>query len=116
MLRKMILRILINMLAFYTIGWVFPQVEPGTWPVLLLAAIVLALINLLIRPIVLLLALPLNLLTLGLFTLVINTWMVMLTGLFVNGFGISGFWYSLAASVLIILYSIILKPFSKKKH
>ncbi|MDX9873018.1 MAG: phage holin family protein, partial [Clostridia bacterium] len=114
-MRKMLLRILINMLAFYTVGWVFPQVEPGSWQVLLLAAVVLALINLLIRPIVLLLALPLNLVTLGLFTLIVNTWMVMLTSLFVSGFGITGFWHSLTAAVISIIYSIILKPFFKKK-
>ena len=114
MLKKLFVRIVINSLAFYTTAWIFPHIEVESWQVAVLAAFVLALINLIIRPLLLLLALPISFLTLGLFTIIINAWMVMLTTSFVSGLGISGFWDALLASIIILIYSILFNQCGKK--
>lgn len=69
------------------------------------ASLVLGLVNLIIRPIVRLLALPITLLTLGLFGWVINALMIWLVSAIVPGFGVQGFWPALEASVVLALVS-----------
>ena len=66
-------------------------------------AVVLALINIFIKPIIIILTLPINILTLGLFSLVINALLVMFASYIVPGFQISGFWVALVFSILISL-------------
>lgn len=70
----------------------------------LLAAIVLGALNLLIRPIIFILTLPLNIITLGLFSLVINAFLVLLASMFVPGFGVTGFWN---AFIFALVLSIV---------
>lgn len=70
----------------------------------LIAAVVLGALNLLIRPILFILTLPITILTLGLFSLIINALLVMLAALLVPGFSVAGFWaallFALALSVI----------------
>lgn len=89
-----LIRLLVNALALYLVTRVYAGVsfEPGADVLgILLAALVLGIVNALVRPVLLLLSLPVNLLTLGLFTLVVNgvvLWLVAgLTALNVAGFG-----------------------------
>ncbi|TDE87470.1 MULTISPECIES: phage holin family protein [Deinococcus] len=89
-----LIRLLVNALALYLLTQVYAGVSfaPGTDALsVLLAALVLGIVNALIRPVLLLLSLPINLLTLGLFTLVVNgvvLWLVAsVTSLNVAGFG-----------------------------
>lgn len=116
MLRRLLLRILINITAFYGMAALYPAVQVGNWQTMLLAGVILALINLLVRPVLLLAALPINLLTLGLFTLFINTWMVMLCDKFVAGFHIPGFGLTFLTALMIALINIILKPLFDKSR
>jgi len=74
-------------------------------------SIVLGIINAFIRPIILLLTLPLNILTLGLFTLIINGLMLWLTSTVVRGFDLSGFWTAVLAALIISLCSAIINYF-----
>lgn len=67
----------------------------------LIAAVVLGALNLFIRPILVILTLPITLLTLGLFSLVINALLVMLTSYFVQGFDIYGFWSALFFALVL---------------
>ena len=67
----------------------------------LIVALVLAIINAFIRPVVLILTLPINIISLGLFTFVINAFMLILTSKIVPGFTISSFWTAILASLLI---------------
>ncbi|MDO4246256.1 phage holin family protein [Deinococcus sp. VB343] len=89
-----LLRLLVNALALYLLAQVYNGVTfaPGTDVVsVVVAALVMGIVNALIRPVLLLLSLPINVLTLGLFTLVVNAavlWLVaQLTALDVTGFG-----------------------------
>ena len=89
-----ILKLLISALALYLVTRLYGGVsfEPGsTWVSIVIAALVMGIVNALVRPVLLLLSLPVNILTLGLFTLVVNALMLMLvaalTALNVSGFG-----------------------------
>lgn len=87
-------------LAHAHMGIVVPTLSTAV-----VASLVLGLVNLIIRPIARLFALPLTLLTLGLFGWVINALMLWLTSLFVQGFVIQGFWPALWASIILALVS-----------
>lgn len=93
---RLVLRIGANTLALYAAVLVMPAVFLNNIWAGLLAGTVLTLLHVLIRPFLLLVALPVNLVTLGLFTLVINTWMVMLTSRIIAGLAVPGFWPALA--------------------
>lgn len=75
------------------------------------AAAVLGLLNTFIRPLLILLTLPINLFTLGFFILVINALLLQLTGSFVKGFHVSGFWGAMLASIILSIISLILSSF-----
>jgi len=76
----------------------------------LVFAVVLGVINAFIKPIILLLTLPINILTLGLFTLVINAGLIMLAAEIVSGFSVSGFVSALLFSVIVFLINALLVP------
>ncbi|MFZ1074925.1 MAG: phage holin family protein [Minisyncoccia bacterium] len=82
----------------------------------LIAAVVFGAINLFIRPIVLVLTLPINILTLGLFTLVVNALLVMLVALLVPGFFVSDFWTALLFSMVLGIVNWIFDFWDEPKH
>lgn len=99
---KFLLRLLVLGVTIFLISYLIPGlIQVDSLVTALVVALVLALINAFIRPVVLILTLPINLLTLGLFTFVINALMLLLASAVVPGFGISGFWAALVASILI---------------
>lgn len=85
-----------------------------TIPGAIVGSIVLGLINATIRPVLLLLTLPINLLTLGLFTLVVNGLMLWLVGLVVRGFAIQSFGAAIIAALLLMVISSALNILVKK--
>lgn len=101
---NLLLRWLINALALLAIPYVMHSVYVDSFWTALIVAVVLGFLNTLIRPVLLLLTLPITLLTLGLFALVINGLMFWLAAQFVMGFYVSGFWSAFFAA---LLYSII---------
>src|SRR5688500_13899885 len=108
----MIVRIVISALAVIISSYIIPGVSVLGFMDAVLAAIVLGIVNLVIRPLILLFTLPLNILTLGLFTLVVNAFMVLIVAKIVPGFNVSGllsaFLFSL---VLSIVSTLIFKLF-----
>ncbi|NLV17835.1 MAG: phage holin family protein [Syntrophomonadaceae bacterium] len=78
-----------------------------TVPGAIVGSIVLGIVNAIIRPIVVLLTLPINVVTLGLFTLVINGFMLWMTNLIVKGFDVTGFWVAVLAALVISIISFI---------
>jgi putative membrane protein len=105
-------RLLINVVAILIISYLFPKVirVDGFWAALV-AAFLLGVINAILRPILVLLTLPITLLTLGLFLLVINGLMLWLVSALVRGFQVNGFWGAVIGSILISLVSWILSWF-----
>ena len=98
-------RWLINAVALLVVGGLVGGIHLGGIFAALLAAAIFGLVNAFVRPIFLLLTLPLNVLTLGLFTLVVNALMLWLTAGLVQGFEVHGFWAALWGSILLSLVS-----------
>lgn len=101
-MKKQITRVLINTVAFFVAALLLP-IEAATPLHFLGAGMVLGLVNLLIRPLFIILTLPLNLLTLGIFTFIVNTWMIMLTSGLMPGFHVTGFGVALMTSIIVSL-------------
>lgn len=95
---------LINAVALFALPYVFPWVQVDSFWTALVAALVLGLINTLIRPLLVLLTLPVTVLTLGLFIFVINGLLFWWVGSFIDGFHVSGFWSGVFGA---IVYSAI---------
>ena len=100
----LILSWVINALALLALPYVVPSVQVDSFVTALAAALVLGLVNTLIRPLLVLLTLPATILTLGLFIFVINGLLFWFVGSFVQGFHVAGFWSAILGA---ILYSII---------
>jgi putative membrane protein len=103
-----ILRWVINAGLLMLIPYVVPGVAIKNFGTALVAALILAFVNALIKPILILLTLPINILTLGLFILVINGLMFWLVSALVKGFQISGFWPAFLAALVFSIFSIAL--------
>ena len=100
---------IINALALLALPYVVPSVQVASFGTALLVALVLGLINAVLRPLLILLTLPVTLLTLGLFIFVINALLFQLAGNLVAGFNVGGFSSALFGS---IVYSLISWAFS----
>jgi putative membrane protein len=95
---------LVNTVSLIAVAYLMPSIRVDTFVTALIAALVLGLVNAVIRPILVLLTLPVTLLTLGLFIFVINGLLFWLVGSFVKGFVVDGFW---AGFLGAIIYSVI---------
>lgn len=104
---KLIFRLLLNALFLLTASYVINGVEVNSFYAAVITAIILGLINALIRPILILLTLPINILTLGLFTLVINGLLVLFVASFVKGFFVAGFLPAVLLSIFLWLGSFL---------
>lgn len=104
---KLIFRLLLNALFLLLASVVINGVEVNSLYAAIITAVVLGLINALIRPVLLVLTLPINILTLGLFTLVINGLLVMFVASFVKGFMVAGFWSAVSLSIFLWLGSFL---------
>jgi putative membrane protein len=101
---KLVLRWIISALALLALPYLVSGIELKSFTFALVAAALLGLVNAVIRPILILLTLPVTILTLGLFILVINALLFWLAGSFFEGFHVSGFWAGFFGA---ILYSLI---------
>lgn len=110
-MRKFIYIAVSNLLAFYLAGMIFPTIRWDGFLPLIEAALLLTALNWLLRPVIMVAALPLNLITVGLFVLIINAWMVMLTDWLVGGFQSPGFWVALVTGIMVGLCNSMAKSF-----
>lgn len=109
-----ILRWLLNTLVLLLVSFIVPGVEFSSLWSALVTSVIFGLINALIRPILILLTLPINILSLGLFTLVINTLMFWLASNIVKGFEIqnfaAAFWGALVYWLIVTCINYLEKP------
>lgn len=103
----LILRWIINAVALLAITQVLPGFVVENFYYALVAALVLGLINAVIRPVLLILTLPINIITLGLFTFVINALLIWFVSTFIQGFNIDSFLTALAAAILLWAVSVV---------
>ena len=111
----MILRLILTTLAILLVTNVYSGIQVDSVTTAIIAAVVLALINTIVRPVIVLLTLPISMLTLGLFLLVINAAMLYVAAWLVNGFDVGGYWDALIASFIISVVVALLNGLIKSK-
>jgi len=104
----MFMQLLINAIAFYVTAYIVPGFTISGWQALVVMSIVWGVLCLLVKPVLLILTLPINILTLGLFTFVINAILLMLMSAIVPGFTVAGFGTALIAAVVLALVNMFL--------
>ncbi|HET7203932.1 MAG TPA: phage holin family protein [Steroidobacteraceae bacterium] len=100
-----LLRAAITALALWVASQLLPGIHFETTVNLIVAAVLLGLVNAIVRPIAFVLTLPITVVTLGLFLLVLNAAMIGLVALIVPGFTISGFWTAVGGAIIVALVS-----------
>ncbi len=92
-------------IALAATAWLLPGVNISSWPALLIAALVLGFVNAVVRPLLVLLTLPITILTLGLFYLVVNGAAFALAAAFVPGFQVAGCGWAILGAILVGFFS-----------
>ena len=111
-----LVRFLLNGLAVLLTGYLLPSgVYVEHYGYALLVAAVLALANVLVKPILILFTIPLTVVTLGLFLLVINAIIILLVHYFVPGFDVKGFWWALAFSLILSIFNSLFSDLAGEK-
>ena len=106
---------LLNTLALIAVAYLMPSITIADFKSALIAALILGLVNAFIRPVLILLTLPVTVLTLGLFTLVINGLLFWFVGSVVKGFIVEGFWSGVIGAILFSVVSWALSALVLRK-
>jgi putative membrane protein len=106
-----LLRTLITAVAIWVAARLVSGIQVQSVATLVIAALVLGIVNAVVRPVLVFFTFPLTLLTLGLFLLVLNAFCLWLTSVIVPGFIVRGFWSALLGSILVSIVSWILTAF-----
>lgn len=107
-MKTLLVKWLVNALALFVVVKVIPGVRVDDWGSLLAAALVLGLLNAFLKPLLIILTLPVNILTLGLFTLVINGALFALVAALVKGVEVASFGSALLAALVFSIVSFFL--------
>jgi putative membrane protein len=96
---KLILRILLSALAVVILAKILPGIGVDSYTTAIIVAIVLSLLNFIVKPILVILTLPITVLTLGLFLLIINAIIILLADNLISGFEVTNIWWALLFSL-----------------
>ena len=111
---KFILRLLLSALAVVLLSNILPGVHVATFGIAVIVALVLSLLNFLVKPLLIILTLPVTIITFGLFLLVVNALIILMASGLVSGFTVDGFWWALLFSLLLSLVQSSLFAFLKE--
>lgn len=110
-----IIRLLISALVAFGLSKILePHVQIDSFVTALVFVMALGLLNAIVKPILIILTLPITILTLGIFLIIINVLMVVLAGKWVNGIHIDGFWWALVFGLLLSVISSLITGKGKK--
>ena len=110
-----IVRLLVSALVAFGLSKILePHVHIDTYVTALVFVMALGLLNAIVKPILVILTLPITILTLGIFLIILNVLMVMLAGKWVNGIHIDGFWWALVFGLLLSFISSAISRMGKK--
>lgn len=112
---QLLLRWLLNTIALFIVVTLVPGFHYRTIVSLAIAAAVLGLLNAIVRPLLVLLTLPLTILTLGLFLIVLNAIMLELTDMLVSGFVIDSFGWAIVGAIVLALVSLITNRIGRRE-
>jgi len=111
---KIIIHIILNSLAVFVAASVLPGVKLDGFATALVVAVVLGLVNAVLRPVLMILTIPINIMTLGLFTFVIIGGLVELVSFLVPGFRVASFWWALAFALVLWIVNSFLHGFERR--
>ena len=111
---RLLIHWFLSALAVMIAAYLLPGIAVKSFFVALVVAVVLGFFNTVIRPILVVLTLPVTILTLGLFILFINAFLVLLAGAFVPGFSVQGFWWALIFSLFLSVVASVLHHLEPK--
>jgi putative membrane protein len=112
---RFIIRLLITAAVAYGLSMILsPHVRINSYTTALIFVLILGILNAIVKPILIILTLPITILTLGIFLLVINVLMVLLAGKFVSGFHVEGFLWAFIFGILLSFISSALNNFEKR--
>ena len=110
-----IIRFLLNGLAIVLTAYLLPGVDVSDYGTALIVALILSIVNILVKPILVLLTIPITILTLGLFLLVINAAIILFADYMVDGFFVDGFWWALLFSLILSIFNSLFDDLTKDK-
>ncbi len=111
---NLLIKLLVNGLAVLITSYLLPGVTVSGMLGAVIVAAVLALLDAILKPIMIVLTLPVTVLSLGLFLLVINALVILLASRLVPGFRVDGFWWALLFSIILAIVSSLLERVAKK--
>jgi putative membrane protein len=111
-MKRFVLHWLVIALALWVTAYILPGVTVDSYQALAIAAVVLGLVNALIRPVLTILTLPITILTLGLFYLLVNGFTFFLAAKLVPGFHVAGFWWSVLGALVVSIISSFVGAFA----
>ena len=111
-----IVRFLLSGVAVLLTAYLMKGVHVEHYGYALLVAAVLALANMIVKPVLIIFTIPITIFTLGLFLLVINALIIMLVDYLVPGFRVDGFWWALLFSVVLSIFNSLFTDISKEKE
>jgi len=100
--------LLVNTLSIFAAAYVLSGIQVDTLTIALILAIVMAVLNVTLKPLLILITIPLTVITFGLFLLVVNVLVLYAAEALIDGFAIAGFWWALAFSLLVSFVNSIL--------
>lgn len=112
---KTLIHFIVSALAIIITAYLLPGVHVSGILAALVLAVVLGIINAILRPILVFLTLPLTILSLGLFVLVINGLLIMLASYIVPGFTVDNFWWAILFGIVLAIVSYFLGIFEKEE-
>ena len=111
---NLLLKLLVSSLAVALTAWLLPGVHVESFLTAIVVAAVLGLLNTFIKPLLIILTIPVTILTLGLFLIVINAFIILMTEDLIAGFTVNGFWYALLFSFILSFITSVLEGFAKQ--
>lgn len=105
---------IVSAMVIFSIAYVLPGVSVTGFTSAIVLALVLGIINAVLKPILLILTLPINLITLGLFTLVLNALLILIAASFVPGVRVDGFLWALIFGIILSIANMAIQNFLPK--
>lgn len=102
---------LLSALIVIVVAYILPGVHVDSFLTALAVSLILGVLNLLIKPLIIVLTLPITLITFGLFLIVINAILLLITDAIIPGFTIDGFWWAVGYSLLVSLINVLLQRY-----
>ena len=114
-MNNFLIRLILSALAVFICATVLPGAHVEGFLIAIVVAAVLAILNVLVKPVLVILTIPITIVTLGLFLLVINTLLVLLSDWLIPGFTVDNFWWALIFSILLSIINSVFGGLKESK-